>query len=231
MSSFRTYFDLDDDERAALTSDQVRDFCKAQMMVDGVEPIQQREPPKVAAIDVPTKTMHVVQWSVESRYGRTTFSGEIAFEDRADAEAFAKMRVCQSETNYELPDKIKAARPLSGASITTEDLVESTVLTRLMTELKQVKVATDEYEKWRRQVAKNQEAANKATSGIWEDWNQQQSRVAGEQRVREVFEEYLTMTKGDESVARGFLAKTYGEELVEKSIGVRGRSIQTPAVQ
>lgn len=221
MNSFRTYWDLSDDERGALTQEQVRDYCKLELMTKGVEPVVETPDLPVEIPPVESRTYWCVKWTVEGRYGRTEFTGEVAFDTAEEAEAFSKLKAYHCETNYELPDRIIVARPLHSPICEGKVAATSTSVSTHMGELKRAKANLDANQAQRQKLSKQLEAANSATKGLWEDWHQQQSRIAHAQHVRRVHGEYLKMTNGDAAIARTFLEKTFTAEVVDAALGAK----------
>ena len=206
----KTYWDLEEKERAALTRDQVNDYLKFELMQRGVtaavEPTLEAEDPP----DIDNITMYRVTYA--GQWGRDHF--DCLFYVRASAEAM-------------IASKPMAIDNISGTQVICEphelavesvDMPLKAMVVEVQSRLSEYKAAKERNRKAQDEYTKAAKEAEDACEGIWTDWYDCISKERNRQRIRDTFSEYRVMA-GDENIARQFLNKTFTSESVEDALG------------
>jgi hypothetical protein len=94
--SMTTYWDLSEQERAALTADDVQKYIDAELMLKGVLKVKPLALEPEPTVPVPSTKAFVVRFG--GKYGRTD-SG-VAFDTIESAQAFIALRAVRVESEY-----------------------------------------------------------------------------------------------------------------------------------
>ncbi len=199
--TMRTYWDLTENERAALTREDVTRHIDAELMLKGVLKVA----PYVAAT-VPETSLPVTDYYqiVSSPYSAL----DLAFRSEADAKAVLNLRPLTIASDYEIGDT-RFAKPLDGdygikvIRLATYDDVLAAKVT-----LKEAAAAKRENEARARKFKDDSKAVDDALKGLWDDWHTCVSRGREMGRIAATFGEYVA-TAGSFPVAAKFLAKVF----------------------
>jgi hypothetical protein len=216
----RRYWDLSEDERAALERSEVDDLLAVELMERGV--LRPKAPVPEAEVDVsvPLSTFFVVKG------GDYASSTVLAFADSESAHAFAKLRPLEVRDDWQT--RTKSAKPFANLTVAEEQIATEADVVARHAQLAQNAKARDRNEKARAQYEKELRVVEKETAAVIEDWGQCRARAYHLARVRETFAEYLTMAGGNRDIARGFLVKAYGSGDVSAALGEPPPETKTP---
>lgn len=207
------YWDLSKEERAALTEAQVEGLCARELMEHGVY----RPEPLVLLDETCPKLRTETAFQVKGPGDYGSKLG-VGFRDPEAARAFldlAPFEIDRDWTGSEYQFHAKAGK--LGVEAVTLVLAEDLVANKAA--LERVKANKAANLKAREAHDKLFSAAEKALQGLWDDYRACQSVARELARVRRTFEEYKTLSNGDERIARGFLRKTFDVTLVDEALG------------
>lgn len=207
-TSMKTYWDLSEKERAALSREDVERYVDAELMMKGVLKV---EPPKECAIpDPPTVSRrNYHRGRHQSRYGTATT--DVAFADAAAAQTLLSAVVI--EDDYETG--LKVARTIFDLDEVTA--VPEDEYVRHRSALQAHKSAIEANKKAREEFAAAAKKQDDALSGLWADWHECRQRDARLRKVIETFEDYKRIAGGDVAVAARFLRKPFTEEEIAEA--------------
>lgn len=209
------YWGLSDAGRAELTEDQVREYCRLELMNQGV--LEAKAPELLDETRPKTETITVYVPHRDDRTWGTELP--VAFRTLADAEKFADLRPLYVEHDYSAD--AFCAKPLINIKIERKEVLSEEEMLRARVALEQVtanKKANREAEEEYKKTAK---AAAEVTDGVWDDWHQARRRARELVQIRETFDEYLIMCGGNTTHATRFLLKTYEAANVKEALGGR----------
>jgi tetratricopeptide (TPR) repeat protein len=207
MSELKTYWDLEEKERSALSETDVERYSDAELMLKGCLRVS---PPQLDAEgsepELPTRTYY--------RIG----SFDVAFESSEQAEAFRKLKPLNRATAYFGGYQITKSQvePIEGETVTFQastsvDLAATKAALDKYAEKRSAnKKRSDEYEK---AIA----TQNKALEGLWEDWHRCRDLARRHRKVIDTFEAYVLTASGDRDVAARFLQKVFSVEQIEEA--------------
>lgn len=209
----RTYWDLTEPERAALTVEQVEAFGKIELMQAGVV---SPEPPVLLPVDPPAVEKFDLLCARVSgtRYGHSDTN--VAFTTPEAYRAFLALNPVYVEHDYDADAEVGTVLSVN-EQVTKAQSIQ--VLPRGVAEihraaLKRCKENAEANRKEEERAAKERKVADQTLEFLWNDYKAVRLRAAKAEQVREKFEEYVRLSDGDSVVAFRFLRKTYGDELV-----------------
>jgi hypothetical protein len=205
----KTYWDLSEPERAALSRDEVERYGDAELMTAGV---LKPTPAQIVAVSVPpvtTKTYFTL--STTGRYGATTC--DVAFESREIAEEHLKHAV-HVDNDYDLGSNV--AHPVYGPAKSV-DAVPEHEAARHRSAILEAKAAKEANEKEATRVSRERELAERALAGMWTDWHERREQDKAMRRVVDVYRSYVTTADGDAAVALKFLRKAFPDDTIRSA--------------
>jgi len=215
-----TYWDLTEQERAALNRDQIDGYVGMELMHKGVVA---PKPPDLEPVhevkDVPTCRFYSV------RHGYRTHE---LFHTLEQAEAFIALNPFELETDYGTDAKI--AKPMGELAIEPMDLPNPENFAAFMIQLKAVKDAKGRNSKALESHKKSMQAVQDATREMFEDWERCAGLLHDANRVKLVWSEYLANCNGDAAVARRFLDKVFDAEQITRAAEWLGLEVPTAEV-
>lgn len=207
----KTYWDLSERERAALTREDVEKFLDAELMVKGVLASAALE-----LVPVPTVELRRVEmYTLDNSYG--SVGAPVAFRTEEDIRTFLSLNASAIDHDWQLDSKLAIAKPIPNdgeirtISLATRQSVEAAKLT-----LKAIKAATEENERRKRAHEEAQHKVESALGGLWEDWYACQEKAYRVSKVVETFEKYVKLADG-ETVAAKFLAQAFTPPQIEEA--------------
>jgi len=206
------YWGLSDAERAELTEDQVREYCRTELMNQGV--LEAKAPELLDETKPETETITVYVPHRDDRTWATEIP--IAFRTIAEAENFADLRPMYLEHDYSAD--VNCAKPIINIKIERKEVLSEEELLRARIALEQVTANKKVNREAEEEFKKAAKAAAEVTDGVWDDWHRARRHARELDNVRETFSEYLTMCGGDSAVASKFIVKTFNEKLVKEAI-------------
>lgn len=210
-----SYWNLDDEEKAELTSDQVEAFCKVECMEQG---IIIPDPPELMDEEmpvVPTKEMFEIAKPSRYSYRSEPEKTGILFETAEKAQAFIKLRPTFKEQDYDAD--VHYVKQQVELFIISSEIVEEQEVEKHRIVLSQVKGAKDKNATAKQEFAKAITDSKKATKGIWENWHLCRDEKEAKEKVRATFDKYAEMCDGDEEIARKFLVKATGIKICREA--------------
>lgn len=204
----KTYWDLSEKERAALSRGEVEMFVNAELMSKGVlrpRPITLVE---IEEVVLPTERFFRVGG------GRHGTNIPLAFRSEQDARTFMTLGVVSVDNDWQLDRKeyvepldLESRGKISIVELPTRESVESAKAA-----LKKVAADRDENERRVREHRDAQKKVDDALSGLWEDWYACGAKATRVAEVASTFEEYVGMCGGDRAMAKKFMYKTFSAE-------------------
>lgn len=211
----KTYWEYDEQERAALTSEQVEALMDAELMTKGVlKPVA----PKLHAIPASPLGEKLTVYGIrgKSKYGSDEHVG-ICFETAELAARFLELNPMVRDNDYEVGSEFHYAKTLADCAIVSETLFSMEQINLHRSALKNRKAKSEENEKLSSAFTKACNESDKVTRQVWSDWHALQSTKAEMQKVVNTFAEYKRMTSDDEPMAMNFLAKVFNERKVAQA--------------
>ena len=205
MSDFKTYWDLEEAERSALTREEVERFLDAELMTKGVlkvAPLVLDEEPEI--IEPTAETFYQV--------------GPVAFASAEAAEAFARLAPVLIETKYlggGYTDHLSVAARLERGA-TEKRLVPEHLFLSAKGDLDRRAAVRNSNKK---KLAEHESATreqDKVLAGVWEDWYRCRNVAEAHRRVVATFRDYVN-TAGDELTAARFLVKVFTFEQIDEA--------------
>lgn len=211
------WYELSPEERATLTEDQVRDYCRVAAMEAGVV-LSQNDSTTFLPEERPELEFEEM-WVIEADDMPTG----IAFRTKEDAQAFMRLSVIGVNTKYlgsGYSSTLKVIRPLTGmVAKRVEDFLQEA-------EYERARVALDEYgnnmkhnSELRAALEKRSRDYDRACEYIWSDYREAKGRVEKLAEVRRCWAEYQELAR-DKAAAVTFLWKAYDDaDMVEEALG------------
>ncbi len=195
----KTYWDLSEKERAALTREQVEAFEAAELMLKGVLAVAPLELVEVPGLQMATVTVY--------RIGGEFSSLSIAFESAAAAQAFLDLKPLVVERDGE-PDVVDVVRPLGSEPVRVVSLPQKDTAQAKAALIKQVDAAKKENARRKQAHEEELKKVEQATRGLWDDWHSCRERAATMARIAETFDKYIAIAGSEETAAK-FLAQAF----------------------
>lgn len=209
------YWDLERQERAELTEEQVRAFLEVELMEKGVRKI---DPPKlrdVEEIDLSATGFFAVEY--DGKYS-TKSETDLVFRDLESAAAFIALAPLETDYDYDVGSEHKYAKPMTGMAVKPVEMCAEHDVMNEKTNLTARKAAKEANATAQGEYDKACRAVREATSGVWDDWGECQEWAANIAAVNATFEEYTSRT-GNDSQALYFLLKAYDEDVIKDALG------------
>ena len=219
----KTYWDIDESERANLTYEQVEDLLKYEWMEHGVIiPPQPGAAPEMPQLSLATEIVYVVQVP-----GRHSWSGPdrcMEFRTREDAEAFVRLKPVRTDYDTSIGPDYRYATPFGAMTIVEQQVFSAKAIDEARSSLTSHKEAKDAHSRLVSEYDKARKQADDCVSGIWSDWHERVSTRNAQQRIVDTFDRYVTDCDGDERIAERFLLKAYGIDDVDAAFIALGRT-------
>lgn len=208
----KTYWDLSDQERAVLTSEDVQRYLDAELMLKGVLKVKPLMLDQVPSVPEPSTRAFVVRFG--GRYGRT--DAGVAFATLEAAKAFIALKPMSLGNDYLESTSVGYTVEVSDPEIAELPIFTEEAKNIVKAELKKaaaIKASNDRRREEHEKAVREQE---KALEGLWEDWARCREEDAKLRAVADTFQDYKR-TAGDDSVAAAFLAKVYPATLITEA--------------
>ncbi len=209
----QTYWDHTEQERAAMSREDVGRFLDLELMRKGVLKVKQPELEPVPHVETPEETKYfAVQWK-DSQYSYSLHDLAVAFTTAQDAEAFLKLnfvRVCSAygvSKNY--------VEHLTGASIVEATALRHDDYLNCKARLDESQEAKNRNEKLQSEFKTAAKTMDDALADVWSNWSECRDAQATHQQVMDTWNEYRQLANGDEDTARKFLRKVFSDDDVE----------------
>lgn len=201
----KTYWDHTEQERAAMSSDEVDALLKFALMEAGIvtptEPTYELEDEP----ELPTRTYYTVSF-------RTDYSKAcgIMFETVEQAQAFIDLQPIEKGSDYLLDFKDFASR-MQEMEIVTAKLPSRGDVEEHQGEIKRAKAAKEANKKKRDAYNKACNAASQATEGVWDDWHKCRRLDESNERIVATWNDYVATCEGDREIAAKFFQKAFSD--------------------
>lgn len=210
---FKTYWDLIEKERAALSADDVDCFVAAELMRLGVlqaGPLV-REPEPV--IQEPETRLYFQVSLGETAYSRS--APDVLFDDEDDARNFLgqfDVRILKTERlNDDWSQTIKVAAPLERPEVTTVEAISADAFREAKTALEKRGAIRAANAKREEEWVKEKSKEDDALKGMWADWQRCCDLDTAHRRVSTTLDSYVATAGGDREVAFRFLRKAFAD--------------------
>jgi hypothetical protein len=213
----KTYWDLTEKERAALSSTDVERFLDAELMTQGVlrvEPLALLTEPELPAPDTAIFLIRV------DTYTRL----DIAFTTAEAAQA-AIASALHLTTAYIGSSSHPVVAPLEKAEVIAETVHSKAQAEAFRRDFEKVGEIREENRRRKNAFTEESTKEKDALQGLWKDWHECCARAERFSRVLATFETYLKMADGNDQIARKFLVKAYGDETLKDASEWHGRRL------
>lgn len=210
----KTYWDLEENERAALTEAEVEAFTAAELMTKGVlrvaVPTYDEEPVEAT----PEPTMY---YRLQDRNDRS--ATDIAFATAEQAEAFRALSPVLISRKYlggDYRDGIDHASPISDWEIDTCHAVPAAAFAAAQSAIERLTAVRSSNRTRREEYDRGLKTQNEALEGLWADWLRCRALASRMQKIVDTFREYEEIA-GDSETAGRFLQKVFGDEDIQEA--------------
>lgn len=207
----KTYWDLSETERAALSADDVQKYVDAELMIKGILKVHPLELEPEPGMPEPAGRVFVV------RPAANAFAHLAAFPTRDAAQAFVDLRPLRLESSY-LSGQTVAYYVSGPLEIVEQPMFGEDEKSACEAELRRVAAIKSSNETRRREHAEAMRKQTEALRGLWDDWAACRKHVEQLRAVATTFADYVATAEGDRAIARQFLAKVYSEELIAEAV-------------
>lgn len=208
----KTYWDLSERERAAMTSEDVQRYVDAELMLKGVLKVKPLELEPVPVVPDPDAKAFVVRFG--SKYGRQRV--DAAFATLEAAQAFVALRPVRVDSDYLEGESVEYIAKISDPEIAEVPLFTEERKNAVKADLKKAAAIKASNARRQEEYAKAIREQDDALKGLWEDWARCREEEAKLRDVANTFADYK-QTAGDDELAARFLAKVYPPELITEA--------------
>lgn len=210
----RKYWDLDQEERGALTEEQMRAFDAFALMEAGI--VSPKAPTLLPekAPNLARETKYVINFM--DGYRKTL---SVAFDTPEQARAFLDLKPIFVDNIWLGHGSEPCYRHLGDATYEAQALPTQDTVLAVKSQIDVYKANSDTNRKNSEAYQTAVKKATETTKGMWEDWRECQALVEQVKDVGMTYQRYLAMCDGNVEHARKFLETTYSLNLVEKAIG------------
>jgi len=213
----KSYWDLSEKDRAALTSEQVEQHCGYELMAAGVlrvAPLELTPEPKA-----PEPQTLVYRVRKRDAFGR---GFDVAFADPANAQRFAELAPLMVSTEWLGGSTAEYVEPMAPCEMVAVNLYSKAEVDLHKATLRKAAEIRQANEKATQEHAKATKAQDDALAGLWADWMACRAKAAQMERVADTFAEYVKMA-GSEVLAARFLAKAFPAPTIANAVAWFGR--------
>lgn len=209
-----SYWDLTEQERAALTSEQVEAFIDVILMEEGVV---RPKPPTLLdeTIEaVPTGVYYEVLHAGDYRDESTNF----VFTTKEQANAFIELQPYRKENNYSFGSDNFYAKSVSGWKVVAVDLMSEQAFNDAKEMLARTNKNRDVNHKAKTEYDKANKVVDNTLADLWKDYRACQAKQFKHQLVLDTLNEYKKLCGDDSEMAHTFLAKAYGSDEIQEML-------------
>lgn len=209
MNISKDYWDLSEEDRAALTQEQVDRYADYELMAKGVLRVSTLELEPVPEVPEPTHTFYRISRDAWHKL-------DIAFRSAEDAAKFLALDPVLVESNYYGGrTSVESAKALGkDATISAHKLRSEEESSAVLTTVKRAAEITASNDKRREEHEKAVRAQESALVDMWTDWRKCRDRGAYLKRIVKTYDEYCE-TAGNAVTAAKFLLKAFVREEIE----------------
>lgn len=210
MTKHADYWDLDEVDRATLTTEQVNAFTAAELMRLGVLRVAPLVLEPEPAAPEPTDTVYRVKGG---KYGGKL---DVAFQDIETANAFILLSAVVVDHEYIGGQTVYSYLPVASSEITAEKVFSAASLAVCkanLTKANEIKEANRKATEAHDKAIREEQAA---LTSMWSDWRACRAKAASFARLLETYVSYIA-TAGDEVIAVKFLLKVFTREQIAEA--------------
>ncbi len=196
----KTYWDYSEKERSEMMEEQVRSLLDVELMTKGVKKVEAPILKPIQSVKVATE----IWFEVNGAF----------FKSAELAQQFLALDPRKSTYEYSCGYDYRYACVIE-PKIEQTQLYSRQELLNLATILQENKAAKDYNEQATTEYEKQKKETDKVLEGVWSNWYECRKEAAEHKKLRDTYDEYVTLTKGDIALAETFLKKVYTEEEVQ----------------
>lgn len=204
----KTYWDLQEHERAALSQEDVKRYVDAELMLKGVLKVAPLVLEVEPTIPKPSTTLFVIR-TTERRYGSK--SDVIAFRDEVDVGKFLALTPIILGSEYVNGHNINVSAPMRDPEVAKVDVFDADELLKHRATVEQAHAIREKNQKAVAAYEAAEKTVRVALKGLWEDWAEQRDEHARLEKIAATFADYQS-TAGDDVTASKFLNKVFKRE-------------------
>jgi hypothetical protein len=204
--------EMSDEIKASMTDEQMRRQIDVELMEGNITKV---EYPGTFDLEMP---------SLEETNYYTV--GEIYFKTQKQAEQFMKLSPMKSNYEWRIGSEIRFVEEIDD-SIRIESLYDKTEIQDKGPELIEWNKKHEEHNTKKRRYENYVSARNAIYDKIWSAHEKAKEIINERNKIEQTYEEYKTLTNGDEELAYTFLVKHFGEEKVKDADVVAAATTST----
>lgn len=230
--AFKTYWDLSEKERAALTADDVDRFVATELMRLGVLQVAPLKlEPEPVVIEPGRKTFYQIE--VKAAYARERLP--ILFHSIDDAKAVLKLDpwlAKDEQLNGDWSQRCEVARLLGSFALDPQvvmsEMLDEHDFAKTRADLEKRSAIRAANAKREEDWVKEKSKEDEALKGMWADWTRCRDLDAAHRRVSTTLDAYVTTAGGDREVAFRFLRKAFTDPQIVAAAEWCGFSAPAP---
>lgn len=216
----KSYWDLSNRERLALTEDELNNvWLKREAATQGLlvpkEPDLPDLPPHPKATPPEEKTMFIVEVGYGGNDSYTRDDFHCMFETLKQAESFIKLNPYGKSSFYDENSRYLAtAKPVGKFNIQTVTVVDEEAATKYRDVMHEYVAAKNHNESVMRDYKKKVDAITSATTKVRDNWLKLKEHYRKLEEVIENLDGFVEIAEGDTNMAIKFMIKTVPAQLV-----------------
>lgn len=207
------YWDLSEQERAKLTTEQVEAMLVVELMEKGVVKVEKPTLEPVEEIKLGKTGYFEIQRRGE--YGMTGTC--LLFTDAVKAKAFIELQPLWEDSRYEYGHDRKFAMPGRELTIKSVELPTELEVVNMAGIISKNKAAEEANKTKLAEYTKAIKAVDDAVKGVWDDWHTCRAKARDAAKVKDTLIEYLGLCDGNTTAALAFLGKAFDEERIAEA--------------
>lgn len=214
----KTYWDLSEKERAALSAEDVATYEPLELMEAGVLRVEPYASEPVPTVPAPTRIVYGLK-SVYRSMG-------VAFDTEEQARKFLELSPRRVTTDWNGASSVEHLVALESTDIVSVAIYTEADYKSHRELLKGAAEVRERNEKGERENTEARAKRDRAISSMWNDWREQCAAERTHRRVIATFDEYVSLA-GDRQIAATFLLKVFDAEAIRAAATWFDRDIPT----
>lgn len=195
----RRYYDLEKEELALLTEDQINHFVEVEIAHEGIEPVPEPQVPTLEDVGI---VKGVILYRVGGSYG-------LLFIHEADAKAVAQMPVMESKYDYNLGSEWRWAERESNVIVQEEHFYTQADVVRVAKALQENKAKQEPFEESKRKWNSYLKTTGAIRAKVWEAVADAKEHHAEIQLAIQSHRKFRALAGGDETITDKFFRDAY----------------------
>jgi hypothetical protein len=195
--------EMSDELKASMTEEQIRKQIEIEMMESGINQVEYQD-----TFDQPMPTLK------ETNYYTV---GGIYFETQKQAEKFIELHPMKSAYDWRIGSEIRFTEDIEKEIRIEKQYNKHEVVNIRGTDLVEWNKQRVEHDRQKRKYDNFISDRNAIHNKIWSAHVKAKEVINEKTKIKETYEEYKTLTNGDNELAYTFLLKHYGEEKVKNA--------------